>query len=261
MISTWPEMATDTADDLVELARDAAVAESGESWVGDHLGVTAGADGLITSAFACAAEAYRGWYWAVVLAPSPAGATVCEVVLLPGDDALVAPVWVPWSSRVRPGDLGVGDVLPTPADDPRLVPGFTGMDDRDDVGEDVPLHPSGWELGLGRVRVLSIEGRDEASERWIEGDRGPHSPMAKAAELTCSGCGFLITIGGPLGQAFGICANVMSPADGMVVALDYGCGAHSQVEVVSVNDETPDDPIVDELGFDDLPANDDALPE
>jgi len=39
----------------------------------------------------------------------------------------------------------------------------------------------------------------------------------------------LITIGGPLGQAFGICAHDMSPADGQVVALSFGCGAHSQI--------------------------------
>ena len=40
-------------------------------------------------------------------------ATVDELALLPGPDALVAPPWVPWSERLAPGDLGVGDVLPT----------------------------------------------------------------------------------------------------------------------------------------------------
>ena len=250
-------------DGLVELAREAAVAESGESWVGDHLGSTSGPDGLITEAFACAAGAYRGWHWAVVLAPSPTepGATVCEVVLLPGEEALVAPAWVPWSERVRPGDLGVGDVLPTPMDDPRLVPGFTGLDDPDGPAGDAPMRPEAWELGLGRLRVLSADGRDAASERWHDGDRGPHSAMAKAAELMCTSCGFLITIGGPLGQAFGICANEMSPADGMVVALDYGCGAHSQVEVSPVAEEAPEDPIVDELAFDVVQPSEDVPSE
>lgn len=32
-------------------------------------------------------------------------ATICEVGLLPGDDALIAPDWVPWADRVRPEDL------------------------------------------------------------------------------------------------------------------------------------------------------------
>jgi hypothetical protein len=37
-------------------------------------------------------------------------------------------------------------------------------------------------------------------------------------------------LGGTLGQAFGVCANAFAPADGRVVALNYGCGAHSEVE-------------------------------
>ena len=248
----------DTADDLVELARAAAIAESGESWVGEHLGATTSTDGLITETFACSAEAYRGWHWAVVLATPFGGyeASVCEVVLLPGADALVAPAWVPWSERVRPGDLGVGDVLPTRPDDVRLVPGLTGVDDLEGLSSTAPLQPGAWEIGLGRVRVLSLQGRDEASERWHEGDRGPQSAMAKAAELTCGKCGFLITIGGPLGQAFGVCANEMSPADGMVVALDFGCGAHSQVEVAPVAEESADDPVVDELAFEPIDEHD-----
>ena len=56
-------------------------------------------------------------------------ATVCEAVLLPGDDAVLAPAWVPWEERLRPGDIGPGDVLPFRADDPRLEPGFTPTGD------------------------------------------------------------------------------------------------------------------------------------
>lgn len=41
----------------------------------------------------------------------------------------------------------------------------------------------------------------------------------------------MLPVGGPLGQLFAICANRMSPADGRVVALTFGCGAHSEVEV------------------------------
>ena len=34
-----------------------------------------------------------------------------------------------------------------------------------------------------------------------------------------------------MGQLFAVCANEMSPADGRVVTLTYGCGAHSEVMV------------------------------
>ncbi len=56
----------------------------------------------------------------------------------------------------------------------------------------------------------------------------------------------------PLGQVFAVCANEMSPADGKVVALTFGCGAHSEVEadaepkVATADDESGWDPL--ELG-------------
>ena len=89
--------------------------------------------------------------------PRGKAATICEIVLLPGPESLVAPEWVPWSDRIRPGDLGVGDVLPTPADDARLVPGMSGSDEIDAIiDRDEPRGWTGWEAGLGRARVLSI---------------------------------------------------------------------------------------------------------
>ena len=50
---------------------------------------------------------YRGWFWFATLSRAPRSkvATICEVGLLPGDDALIAPDWVPWADRVRPEDL------------------------------------------------------------------------------------------------------------------------------------------------------------
>ena len=218
--------------EAVDVARHAAEEEAGVDVVGEHLGVLMEDERLTTHSFRCLNPAYVGWQWAVTLARAPRArvATVCEVVLLPGEDALVAPEWLPWSERVQPGDLGPGDVLPTPADDPRLVAGLTGEDELEGVASAAPMQPGQWELGLGRVRVLSPTGRDQAADRWEEGDFGPASAMARHAALECATCGFLLTIGGPMGQAFGVCANRMAPADGHVVALAYGCGAHSEIE-------------------------------
>ena len=39
-------------------------------------------------------------------------------------------------------------------------------------------------------------------------------------------------VAGSLGALFGVCANEFS-ADGQVVHLEYGCGAHSEVEIPS----------------------------
>jgi hypothetical protein len=235
----------------IDIARGAAEAEAGADLVGEHLGAVMEGERLATHTFACLSPAYVGWQWAVTLARAPRAkvVTVNEVVLLPGPEALIAPEWVPWSERVRPGDLGPGDVLPTPADDPRLVAGLTGEDDLESVASQSPLHPGEWEIGLGRVRILSPYGRDDAADRWVSGDFGPTTPMAKQAALECATCGFLLTMGGPLGQSFGVCANAMSPADGHVIALSFGCGAHSEVEQAqeirpsAAHDETGWDPL------------------
>jgi hypothetical protein len=145
-------------------------------------------------------------------------------VLIPGPEALVAPGWVPWERRIRPGDLGVGDLLPAPEDDPRLVPGYVASDDP-------AVEDAAREVGLGRERVLSRAGREQAAERWQEGPRGPGSDMARSAPGTCGTCGFFLTLAGSLRGAFGVCGNAYAPADGAVVAVGFGCGAHSDVRV------------------------------
>lgn len=214
----------------VDQARAAAVEEAvadlgpdGASAVGAHLGAVAEAPDSLTHRFAAEQPGYRGWSWSVVLAGAEDGpVTVSEVVLLPGGDAVVAPTWLPWQERVRPGDLGVGDLLPPAPDDERLVPGYVASDDP--AVEEVAV-----EVGLGRTRVLSREGRAAAAERWHDGPHGPAADMARQAPGRCGTCGFLLPLAGSLRGAFGVCGNEYAPADGAVVAVEYGCGAHSDV--------------------------------
>jgi hypothetical protein len=225
----------------VDIARTAAVAV-GEDNVGEHLGVRAEADRIVTHAFAATLPGYGGWYWAVTLArpPRSRAATVDEVVLLPGDGALLAPAWVPWEERVRPGDLSPGEVLPPPPpDDPRLVPGY--VDSGDPAVEEVA-----YELGLGRERVMSREGRLAAAQRWHADDYGPRAAMARHAPAHCGTCGFYLPLAGSLRAGFGVCGNEVTDSDGHVVSVEYGCGAHSQVRVEAA-------PLVDgaELVYDD----------
>jgi Protein of unknown function (DUF3027) len=92
--------------------------------VGEHLGAVAEADRVVTHLFACLSRSYVGWRWAVTVARAARSrqVTVSESLLLPGPDSLVAPEWVPWTERVRPGDLRAGDLMPASEDDERLVP-------------------------------------------------------------------------------------------------------------------------------------------
>lgn len=242
-------MATATKDAVldaaVELARAAAQEVAGRpELVGEHLGVVHTDERLVAHQFASTAPGYVGWRWTVTLARVPRGrtATVCEVDLLPGPQAILAPAWVPWSQRLQPGDLGPGDVLPFLAQDDRLDQGYeqTGDLDTDEVAY--------FELGLGRERVLSWQGRSEAAQRWYAGSHGPMAPVAVAASAPCSTCGFLLLLAGSLRTEFGVCANEWSPDDGRVVSMDHGCGAHSQTDVGPLPSDWPDPaPLLDEM--------------
>lgn len=203
-----------------DLARAAVVEFSGET-VGDYLGVTFDDEAAATHRFLASMAGYHGWQWAVVVAAHPGAdhATVSEVVLVPGPAALLAPPWVPWEERLRAGDLSPGDLLAPLPDDPRLVPGF--MATGDPLIDDTAV-----ELGLGRRRVLSAYGRDDAAQRWHDGDHGPSSAMARATKRVCRDCGFMVPMAGALGAMFGVCCNELA-ADGRVVDFFYGCGAHS----------------------------------
>ncbi|WP_192771867.1 DUF3027 domain-containing protein [Plantactinospora soyae] len=221
----------------VDVARDG-ITEVDSTDIGDHLGAIAEGDRLVTHLFECQLAGYRGWRWAVTVTRVPRSrqVTVCETFLLPGPDAMMAPSWLPWQERLQPGDLGVGDLLPTMPDDDRLVPGYL-------LSDDPAVEETSWELGLGRPRVMSREGRMETAQRWYDGDHGPTAPIAAAAPRTarCGTCGFYLPLAGAMRQAFGVCGNFFAPDDGRAVSADHGCGAHSETMLEAT--ETP----VDEL--------------
>ncbi len=238
----------------VDLAYQAAQEYAEDLGVGKHLGVVSEGDRIVTHSFECTHPGYNGWYWAVTLvrASRAKKATVNEIVLLPGEDALLAPAWVPWSDRIQAGDITPGTLMVTADNDPRLEPGYTAADMPPDST------PAQWsqtralvaEFGLGRQRVLSAYGRDLAAERWLSGESGPHNPSTEHAPATCNSCGYLVGLQGSLGALFGVCTNEYSPADARVVGRDHGCGGHSDVVAEQRGNELHA-PVYDTIGVDD----------
>ncbi|MFC9424811.1 DUF3027 domain-containing protein [Streptomyces sp. NPDC056987] len=289
--------------EAVDLARSAAEEAAAPGVVGEHVSAVADGDRVVTHFFECKEPGYRGWRWAVTVARASRAkiVTLDETVLLPGPDSLLAPEWVPWSERLRPGDMGPGDLLPTEAEDLRLEPGYSGEDmpppnsavvpevtpqnladlveaeDAAEVAADavdtadaaggpaapgtdggpgtVPVRATiaavAEELGMRRARVLSRYGLHVAADRWDE-SFGAKTPMAQAAPAPCVSCGFLLPLAGSLRQAFGVCANEFSPADGRVVSLAYGCGGHSEAAVMP-KPLRPAPPVLDSVGTDAFP--------
>ncbi|HET6151588.1 MAG TPA: DUF3027 domain-containing protein [Marmoricola sp.] len=255
-----------TTDDAGVAAPDAARAalleQVGEGVVGDHVEAVVEGDGVVTHYFACTQAGYPGWRWAVTVAAPDAQdqVTIDEVVLLPSDSAIIAPAWIPWRERIKPGDLSPGDLLPADEDDSRLVPTYLAgdpgdwtVDEADPELERAQLKAITDELGLGRARVLSVEGRDAAAQRWYDGDQGPDVPLAQSAPAHCYSCGFLLRIEGPLATTFGVCANEFANDDGRVVAHKHGCGAHSEAQLRKKQLPPPlPDPVFDTVSRGDL---------
>jgi Protein of unknown function (DUF3027) len=172
--------------DAVDLARAVAEADAGPDQVGPHVGIEVDGDRVVTHLFASLNPAYVGWRWAVTVARAARSkvVTVSESVLLPGPDSLLAPPWVPWTERVRPGDLKAGDLMPARSDDERLVPvvaivGETGLLDWDEtetwrLAGDVGGFPTGEPGQPGASPDNSPSGEPEGGA----GDAG--QPVARA---------------------------------------------------------------------------------
>lgn len=249
---TRPDAATVKA---VEEARAALLESVPATDVGEHLAHHVEEERVVTHHFACTRDGYRGWQWAVTVtrAYRQRAITIDEMVLVPGDEAIIAPVWVPYKDRIQAGDLSPGDVLPVEEDDPRLVPTYSYGDDPLDADDKAQVREVAAELFLGRSRTLSREGRELAAERWYSGEQGPEGALAVSAPAPCSTCGFLVRIAGPLAEAFGVCANGNANDDGRVVSLDHGCGAHSEARLAKKHrTPPPPDPFWDTLSDEEL---------
>ena len=213
--------------DATDLVRASLLLEAEKSeHVGQYISVEFDdEDRVATYLFEANLPGYKGWRWCATVAKvdEESEATICDLVVLPGPDALLAPDWIPYIDRIQPGDIGVGDIVPSSLTDTRLVAGQQALPTDEELDTAMAI-----ELGFGRARVMSIEGRDQASKRWYEGDRGPQAPIAQSAPKPCHSCGFFLQMAGSLRSSFGVCANAISPEDARVVSVDHGCGAHSE---------------------------------
>lgn len=89
------------ASERERVAREALLEITPASTIGEQLGESFD-DGVHTLSFAATVSGYPGWHWsASVVELDGAEPTVLEAELLPGEGALLAPDWVPWSQRLE----------------------------------------------------------------------------------------------------------------------------------------------------------------
>lgn len=273
-------------------------------------------DNVTDFRFESTMRGYEGWQWSVTLYHDEEldKWTVNESTLIPTDDSLLPPKWIPWKDRLQPSDLSVTDSIGTPEDDSRLENGLSiediesndefkreyniesksendsdnsnissidsncenvesrgvnSEDNAEDNAEDNHSDESSSEnsessensgsenidnsensnaceksvtslediedaiktFHLSRRKVMTPEAIAQTAKRWYSGQHGPKSLSTRIADgSACSTCGFMIPLAGALGNMFGVCANAWSPDDGKVVALNHGCGEHSDIE-------------------------------
>lgn len=86
----------------VEVARNALREGTPDSAVGEPAGYLVEDEHTLSLFFACRLAGYPGWHWSVTLTRVDDGSapTVVETELMPGESALLAPDWVPWSVRL-----------------------------------------------------------------------------------------------------------------------------------------------------------------
>lgn len=87
--------------EAIDIAKTALIDFADEAEIGDHIGVTADDERVVTHRFAAKVRGYGGWELFTTLARAPRSkvVTVCESGMLPGENAILAPEWVPWMER------------------------------------------------------------------------------------------------------------------------------------------------------------------
>lgn len=89
-----------------DVARSAVREITADDNIGPHVAARSEGVRTVTHLFECTMPGYVGWQWFATLArvSRSKDATVNEVGLLPTNDSVLAPPWVPWAERVRPED-------------------------------------------------------------------------------------------------------------------------------------------------------------
>lgn len=164
----------------VELARAALVEEFPGEAIGEHAGVAVDDERVMTHRFEGSKRGYRGWQWYATLARAPRAkkVTVCELGLLPAEDALLAPEWVPWSERVRPED---SETAEADSGEARAEGSDRGAAEGPDQGSDAPGQETAGQAseGQGEEPAASSEPAEQDAE-------GAHDPSAAEIEASVS---------------------------------------------------------------------------
>ncbi|UKA55308.1 DUF3027 domain-containing protein [Arthrobacter sp. FW305-BF8] len=146
----------------VDAARTAIEGIAKASEIGDHLAARTEGDRVVTHLFESRLPGYLGWQWYAVLTRNSRSKviTVNELGLLPSEDSILAPEWVPWAERVRPEDEQEQDEQEAPGE------ASTGSATEPDAGPGTDVEAeSDVETATDAEAAPSVEAEPDAHER------------------------------------------------------------------------------------------------
>ena len=157
--------------DLIQIARAALVEITPEATIGAPSGQIDEA-GATSVTFHANMAGYPGWHWTVSLATlDDAEPSVLEVELMPGNGALLAPDWVPWSERLADYEAAQEAITVDPTDDElegsELSDDDDDDEDDDDLGSDV-LH--GGDLDGVDIDLEDVDEDDDDDDEEEDDD-------------------------------------------------------------------------------------------
>jgi hypothetical protein len=146
----------------VDFARTAVEGIAPASQIGRHLGAKTEGDRVVTHLFESRLAGYQGWQWYAVLTRNSRSKviTVNELGLLPSEDSILAPEWVPWAERVRPEDAQEDESADADSADADAAVDAIAVDAADDAAADdtspdltadVPVSDDEPEAGAGHA--------------------------------------------------------------------------------------------------------------
>ena len=156
----------------VDTARNAIEGITAAADIGPHIGARSEGDRLVTHLFESRLAGYAGWQWFAVLTRNSRSkvVTVSELGLLPSEDSILAPEWVPWAERVRPEDAQQQDEQEREAGDNNA-----GDEDAAEpaAAENGPSGQESVETGSGDPEEPAepSHGQPEPAEPQLGGDR------------------------------------------------------------------------------------------
>ena len=141
----------------VDLARRALAEITPEETIGEPAGHIVEGEDVVSLLFEAHMAGYPGWRWTVSVgrAEEDAAPTVLEAELIPGEDALLAPDWVPWSERLAEYQAAQEALASVAAE------GEDGDDEQDDSDDDDERADFGDDDDFDDDDILNLHTHDD----------------------------------------------------------------------------------------------------